>query len=232
VNPSLAVLLVDGDRHFAAALARELIADGFEVALADDAERARALARERPPRLMLLGRLERRQATALLEELRRSEAGPHAWSRALAIVVLGLEAGGLEALRAFEAGADDYLARPFNYLELRARIGAILRRIPERPPGAVLELGSLQIDPSSARAALDGHLLALSRTEFALLAHLAGEPERVFAREELLRLVWGYRCAGATRTVDTHASRLRGKLLAASGERWITGVRGIGYRLR
>jgi len=91
-------------------------------------------------------------------------------------------------------------------------------------------VGPLRIDPAAHAASLHGERLELRRLEFELLLHLASNPSRVFRRHELLRAVWGFRAEGCTRTVDSHASRLRNKLSAA-GEHWIVSVRGVGYRL-
>jgi DNA-binding response OmpR family regulator len=133
-------------------------------------------------------------------------------------------------LRAFDAGADDFIARPVPYLELRARLRALLRRTESPRPVEPLQIGPLEIDTGAYAASLHGDRLQLRHLEYELLLHLAGDPRRVFRKQELLSAVWGYRARASTRTLDSHASRLRHKL-AASGERWIVNVRGIGYRL-
>jgi len=226
------ILLVTSDRRLAGDLAGELGADGFAVELAHSAEHARCLAKRRPPRLALLGPLDPAgSAVALLEEIRGCSQDARPWDGALPVLVIGLEAGGLESLRALERGADDFVARTVAYLELRARVRAILRRAPITPAHHVLEAGRLHIDRSARRAEWCGQELELCRMEFDLLACLAGDPQRAFTREELLRAVWGHPPGAVTRTLDTHASTLRRKLAVASGERWIAGVRGIGYRL-
>jgi DNA-binding response OmpR family regulator len=131
-------------------------------------------------------------------------------------------------LRAFEYGADDVLGEAAGYLELRARVNALLRRAGgSLEPAKRLQVGPLEIDVPGHSVRLRGRAVCLRPLEFALLVHLAREPARVFARGELLRSVWGFRAGGSTRTVDSHASRLRGKL----GAGWVVGVRGVGYRL-
>jgi DNA-binding response OmpR family regulator len=95
---------------------------------------------------------------------------------------------------------------------------------------APLQIGPLTIDPAARSVSLAGKRLELRRQEYELLLHLAGNPSRVFRRQELLMAAWGYRSPGTTRTLDSHASRLRRKLSAA-GDHWVVNVRGVGYRL-
>jgi DNA-binding response OmpR family regulator len=226
------ILVVEFDRQLGNAITDQLVADGFSVELARTAEHARVLAAAHAPRLAVLGWLEPpRGALALLEEIRHC-GEPHApWDRALPTIVMGPQAHELDLLRAFEAGADDFLARPATYLELRARLLAILRRTGDTAQERVIELGSLRIDTSARVVTLDHRPLDLRRMEFELLVRLARDPERVFSREELLRTVWQYRSGGTTRTVDSHASRLRRKLADGGETRWVITVWGVGYRL-
>jgi DNA-binding response OmpR family regulator len=148
----------------------------------------------------------------------------------LPMLVLSGRAGELDRLRGFARGADDFLTKPFSYPELAARIVALLRRSQRRPGRARTKIGALEIDPVSRQVWLRGEKLALSKKEFGLLRALAGEPTRVFTREELLRSVWGFQSLGETRTLDSHASRLR-KKLAARGDAFVVNVWGVGYRL-
>jgi DNA-binding response OmpR family regulator len=232
VSPAAPILLVEADRGFGEALAKQLIADGYRVELARNARHARVLAAETRPRLAVLGRLEApRGALSLLEEIRSDDSG-QIWDRRLLALVIGAGDAELDALRAFEAGADDFVAMPIGYLELRARVCAVLRRAtPEAEPSVAIEIGPLRIDRLRRTATLAGEPLSPRRMEYELLAHLAEEPDRVFSRGELLRAIWGYRSSGSTRTVDTHASRLRTKLQRGD-RRWLIGVWGVGYRLR
>jgi DNA-binding response OmpR family regulator len=130
-------------------------------------------------------------------------------------------------VEAITIGSNNFLvnAKPFHYPELAARIAAVLRRATGRRERGVVQVGELRIDPLAREVVLE-----LSSKEFALLRTLAEEPTRVFTKEELLRDVWGFKLMGSTRTLDSHASRLRRKLMP-SGRRWIVNVWGVGYRL-
>jgi DNA-binding response OmpR family regulator len=229
---SAPILVVESDRQLGRALAEQLIADGFSVELASTAEHARVLARAHAPQLALLGGLDSPcGALELLREIRLAGSARAPWERDLPAIVLGTGRRELDVLRAFEAGADDFVL-PAPYLELRARLRAVLRRSSDAPaPGRVIEVGELVIDTDAHAVTLAGHDIELRRMEFELLVHLAREPQRVFAKAELLRSVWRYRAGGSTRTVDSHASRLRRKLAAEDGRRWVVSVWGVGYRL-
>ena len=132
-------------------------------------------------------------------------------------------------LRALEQ-CDDYLSRPFAYEELVARIRALLRRRP--PRSEVVMLGELVIRPAARRVIVCGSDVVLSAKEYALLLKLASDPDRVFTHGQLLRDVWGYRNYVATRTLESHASRVRCKLAAAGLDGWVVNVWGVGYKLR
>jgi DNA-binding response OmpR family regulator len=133
-------------------------------------------------------------------------------------------------VRYFDRGGDDVIAKPFSYPELRARVRALLRRACERPTER-LRVGAITIDPASRQVRVGETPVELSRMEFALLRALAAEPTRVYTKHEHLRDVWGFRCPTRTRTLDSHACRLRSKLSAAGDRRFIENVWGVGYRL-
>jgi DNA-binding response OmpR family regulator len=225
------ILVVEDDALTRTFLADNLTADGYELLEAGSASEGARLLRTAFPDVAIvdLG-LPDGDGLELLQLVREAD---HAASRIdpeLPLLVLSGRVSELDRLRGFERGCDDYLVKPFSYQELRARVAALLRRTRHRPHLGRLKVGSLEIDPLSRQVWLRGEPLSLSKKEFALLRALASEPTRVFTREELLRGVWGFRCMGATRTLDSHAYRLRGKVNAA-GDRFIINVWGVGYRL-
>lgn len=232
------ILVVEADADYGRALVEQLAADGHPAQHSRTASHAEMTAGAHPPRLLVLGDLRSPRGTLdLLEAIRRHDpkasgrqtASP--WPRNLPVIVLSSRRTEPDMLRAFEAGTDDFVARPARYLELRARIRALLRRADDANQQVVpVQIGPLTIEPAAYAATFHGERLKLRRMEYELLLHLASNPNRVFRRQELLSAVWGFRSDGTTRTVDSHASRLRRKLSAA-GEHWIISVRGVGYRL-
>ena len=136
----------------------------------------------------------------------------------------------VERVRALDRGADDVVGRPFAYEELLARIRALLRRSSSAAP-EVLAAGDIVVDRRTRRVSVRDSLVTLSAKEFELLTWLATEPNRVFTKEELLREVWGFRALGRTRTLESHASRLRRKLNLRADDRYVVNVWGVGYRL-
>jgi DNA-binding response OmpR family regulator len=230
MNRSPAVLLVVGQGRRNEALAEELELDGYQTRHACDPAELRARCAPGGVDLIILGPAPD-QATSLgvLRALRAGELHPDVNVRMRVLWVT--TTGALDqVLRAFETGADDVIRAPFIYTEVLARVRALLRRDLENAP-AVLRYGALEINPAAHQVTFGLTPVDLCRQEYALLTHLARDPDRVFTKQELLRDVWGFRSQGSTRTVDSHASRLRRKLALAGADGWITAVWGVGLRL-
>jgi DNA-binding response OmpR family regulator len=232
MSPTSATILVIEDhnatREF---LADNLAADGYEILKAECAEDGeRMIASEFPDLAILDLELPDRDGLDLLRKVREADRVAGRFDPDLPILILSGHGTELQRLRGFDYGCDDYVTKPFSYHELRARVSALLRRGERRPGPRRLRVGPLDVDPLSRRVWLHGEEVKLSKKEFALLRALAGDPARVFTREELLRGVWGYRSMGRTRTLDSHASRVR-KKLGRHGEKYVVNVWGVGYRL-
>lgn len=225
------VLVVEDDDATRTFLADNLTADGYELLVADCAAEGLRLMEAKAPDLAVidLGLPD----TPGLEVVRRVREADGVASRIdpdLPLIVLTGRAEALDRVRGFERGCDDYLCKPFVYMELLARVRSLLRRSGGRRALGRVRVGDLEIDPPARLARLRGAPLELSQKEFALLRMLASEPTRVFTKAELLRTIWGFRSLGTTRTLDSHACRLRQKL-AAHGDRYVVNVWGVGYRL-
>ena len=225
------ILLIEDHLTTRRFLADNLAADGYEILEAESAEDAeRLIASEFPDLAILDLGLPDRDGLELLRGVRESDGVAGRFDPDLPVLVLSGRGGELDRVRGFNRGCDDYVVKPFSYPELQARVLALLRRGRRRPGPGRLRMGPLELDPLARQVWLRGEELKLSKKEFALLRALAGDPTRVFTREELLRGVWGFRSMGMTRTLDSHASRLR-KKLARDGDRFIVNVWGVGYRL-
>lgn len=222
---SAALLLAEPEEGAGALLERHLRDDGFEVVRAGDGDGALDLVERARPDLVLLG-----MGLEFCSRLREGEPG-RSWDRGVPVIVLGQpEADAVDRVRAFDRGCDDYVGRPFDYTELLARIRAVLRRACP-PDGDLLEAGEIHVDRVARCVTVAGRRVLLPGKEFELLARLAREPTRVFTKEELLRDVWGFRSLGRTRTLDSHASRLRRRLAEASDTPYVLNEWGVGYRL-
>src|ERR671938_1817795 len=213
-----AVLVAEPEPTIRGFLERHLADDGFDVLGAEACDEALELAERARPDLVLLG------DTSALEECR-------SWSREVPLIVIGgPDADAVDRARALERGADDFLSRPFLYDELLARIRAVLRRTAPVVPDLV-HVGALEIDRPTRRVTVGGKRVDLPAKEYELLLKLASEPTRVFTKDELLREVWGFRSLGRTRTLDSHASRLRRKLATETETPYVLNAWGVGYRL-
>jgi DNA-binding response OmpR family regulator len=202
---SAALLLTDAEPETRGFLERHLPGDGFELVPAHGRFD-----------LVLAGDVE----------------GVDRWRERAPVIVLGpQESDTIDCIHAFRRGCDDYLTWPFEYQELVERIRAVLRRAAPRG-GEVVDAPPVRIDTRTREVQVAGTRLQLAQKEYELLLRLAREPERVFTKAELLQDVWGYRATARTRTLDSHASRLRRKLReAGSPVALIENVWGVGYRL-
>jgi DNA-binding response OmpR family regulator len=166
----------------------------------------------------------------LIDRVRAADGVASRLDPTVPLVVLSGRSSELDRMRGFERGADDVVVKPFSYGELRLRLLAMLRRTSDRRGRGRLRVGDLELDPTAREVRLRGRRVELSQKEFSLLRALAAEPTRVWTKEELLRDVWGFRSLGTTRTLDSHACRLRNKL-GTEGDRYVINVWGVGYRL-
>jgi DNA-binding response OmpR family regulator len=228
---SAALLLAEPEPDARTYLQRHLTDDGFDVVGAEAGGEALELAERAHPDLVLLGhRFDDMSPLDLCRRIREGEPG-RVWNRDVPVIVLGSAgADAVDRVRAFDRGCDDYVPRPFVYDELLARIRAVLRRVaPPRPE--LVEAGEIVADTATRRVTVGGTPVVLSGREYQLLLKLMSDPSRVFSKEHLLRDVWGFRSIGRTRTLDSHASRLRCKLTAAGEGPFVINIWGVGYRL-
>ena len=218
-----ALLVADPETATREYLGRQLRDDGFDVLGASRRSEALDLAEQARPDLVLLAELD------LCLRLRSGEPG-RTWDRNVPVILLAPSSDPVERVRALDRGADDVIGRPFAYEELLARIRALLRRS-SVAQSDVIVAGDLVIDSPTRRVRVRETAVVLSAKEFELVAKLASDPCRVFTKEQLLREVWGFRSSARTRTVDSHASRLRRKLGAAGVGDCVINIWGVGYRL-
>ena len=226
-----AVLVAEPETAFREFIGRHLERDGFEVLEATAADEALELAERAQPDLVVLGcALPDAPPVDVCTRLREGEPGRR-WNRNVPVIMLGDDRRDpVDCVRALARGADDYVAAPLMYEELLGRIRAVLRRASGAERDR-LHACELVVDRRTRDVRIDGRRVALATKEYELLLKLASEPTRVFTKEQLLREVWGFRSLGRTRTLDSHASRLRRKLAAVSARPWVVNQWGVGYRL-
>lgn len=224
------VLVIDDAANIRELVALYFTAAGFEVRQAVDGFSGLACALEEPPDLVLLDiMLPGLDGTAVCRRLRESSDVP--------VIMLTARDTDMDKVSLLEAGADDYVVKPFSPPELVARARAILRRGrtaagAERPSEVTVKIGGLSLDVAMREVRVDGSPVELTAREFDLLATMASEPGIVFTRERLLERVWGFNDFVEGRGVDVHVRHLRGKLGDdASTPRFIETVRGVGYRV-
>jgi two-component system response regulator MtrA len=217
------IMVVDDDQDLAEMLGIVLNAAGYEVDLVSRGDEVMALFTAQNPDLVLLDvMLPGLDGVEVCKLIREKSMVP--------IVMLTARGDTQDVVAGLEAGADDYMVKPFNPSELVARIKVRLRRTSsEVSPG--LRIGNIEIDQISHTILREGELIGLTRLEFDLLVALAKEPGRVFTREALLSEVWGYRPATDTRLVNVHIQRLRSKVERdPENPEIVLTVRGVGYK--
>ena len=201
------ILVVDDERLLVKGIRFNLENEGYEVECAYDGAAAVDLARNEKFDLLILD--------VMMPELDGLEACMRIREFSnVPIIMLTAKSEDADKLMGFECGADDYLTKPFNILELKARVRALLRRAAgvQRVQGAVLTVGDISLNTEERVAIRNGETVDLTAKEYDLIELLMRNPRRVYSRENLMNVVWGYTYAGDYRTVDVHIRRLREKL--------------------
>jgi DNA-binding response OmpR family regulator len=218
------ILIVEDDEVIMGTLAYNLSRQGFAVREATTGAEALRMARKLRPDLILLDlMLPGESGIEVCERIRELDEG-------VVIVMVTAKDAEDDKVRGFEAGADDYVTKPFGMKELVARINANLKRSETGGRGKILEAGDLQLDTKNFTARVGGEPLNLRLKEFELLAALASTPGELRSREELAKEVWGHAGVGSSRTIDVHIRRIRAALEERSSYRYIHTARGLGYR--
>jgi len=219
------VLVIEDDAAIGRLLRHSLTEAGNTVAVATDGTSGLTLAVQEQPDVVLLDLglpdLDGRQVLRMLRAVSR-----------VPVIVVTAQDDDRTVVEALDAGADDYLVKPFGGEQLAARIRAVLRRAGTPGADRVVRLGGLEVDPAARQVRLDGSPIELARKEFDLLWLLASRPGEVVTKREMLAEVWGLPFGGGDRTVDVHLSWLRRKLgETAAAPRYLHTVRGVGMRL-
>lgn len=220
---ALRILVIDDDTALAEMIGLVLEADGFAVDLCEDGARALEVFRDVRPDLILLDLMLPGLGGIEVCRLIRAESD-------VPIIMLTAKSDTPDVVEGLEAGADDYVAKPFKPQELVARIKTRLRRV-EVAPSELLQIGDVTIDVAGHEVRRGSEVIPLTPLEFDLLVALARKPRQVFSRETLLEQVWGYRHAADTRLVNVHVQRLRAKIEKDPDRpEVVVTVRGVGYR--
>ena len=224
ITSTAEILIVEDDEVIMDTLAYNLSRNGFGVSQATSGADALRLARKLRPDLILLDiMLPGESGIEVCERIRERD-------QSVMIVMITAKDAEEDKVRGFEAGADDYVTKPFGMKELVARINANLKRSETGGRGKIIEAGDLQLDTKNFTARAGGGSLELRLKEFGLLAALASTPGELRSREELVKEVWGHAGVGSSRTIDVHIRRIRAALEAKSAYEYVHTARGLGYR--
>lgn len=224
------VLVVDDEKLIVKGIRFSLEQDGMAVDCAYDGEEALKLARENVYDIILLDvMLPKHDGFEVCQRIREFSDVP--------VIMLTARDDDMNKILGLEYGADDYITKPFNILEVKARMKAIIRRTSKRDredrDGKIIEKGNMKIDCESRRVVIGDREINLTAKEFDLLELLAMNPNKVYSRENLLNIVWGYEYPGDARTVDVHIRRLREKIETnPSDPKYVYTKWGVGYYFR
>jgi len=225
---SATILVVEDEPQVQELVAVNLEHAGHRVRRAATAGEAVISIREELPDVLILDwMLPDESGLSLTRRLREDER-----TRSLPILMLTARAMEQDKISGLEAGADDYLTKPFSPKELAARIKAVLRRRAPQLADDAVEIGGLRLDPAARRVTAGGRIIELAPTEFRLLHFFMTHPERIYSRAQVLDYVWGDHVFIEERTVDVHIRRLRKALEPSGHDRFVDTVRGSGYGFR
>lgn len=221
------VLVVDDEKLIVKGIRFSLEQDDMEVDCAYDGEEGLRMAKEKAYDIILLDlMLPKMDGLEVCQQVREFSDVP--------IVMLTAKGDDMDKIMGLEYGADDYITKPFNILEVKARLKAIMRRTASKavaePKGKIVEVGDLVLDCEGRRVSIAGREVNLTAKEFDVLELLVFNPNKVYSRENLLNIVWGYEYPGDVRTVDVHIRRLREKIEANPSEpKYVHTKWGVGY---
>lgn len=220
------ILIVDDDPAICEMIKLALSGSGYETLEAGNTLEARqAISRQTPDLVLLDWMLPGQSGFEFARSLQRDTT-----HKQIPIIMLTARGQEEDKVAALDAGADDYVAKPFSVSELLARIKAVLRRTQKSSGEEILEAGTLRLDPATHRASVNGTPLELAPMEYQLLLFFMTHPERVYSREQLIDHVWRSSGWVEERTIDVHIRRLRKSMESSGQDRLIQTVRGAGYR--
>jgi|TARA_B110000908_G_scaffold30189_1_gene35755 two-component system phosphate regulon response regulator PhoB len=226
IMPKHTILLVDDEMAIRTMLCVALEAAGYNVLQAENAQQAHAIIIDRSPDLVLLDwMMPGTTGLELLRRLKRDEL-----TEKIPVIMLTAKAEEDSKISGLDAGADDYIAKPFSPRELISRVKAVLRRIGRDELKAPICVGEMVFDPVGHRVTIGNTSIDLGPTEYRLLQFFLTHQERVYSRDQILDYVWGGNVYLDERTVDVHIRRLRKAISIAGHENYVQTVRGAGYR--